>query len=48
MLTTILLIIALVLAILAMLNVPSKINLLGAAVITTIVALLLPSAARLM
>ena len=48
MLTTILLIIALVLAILAMLNVPSKLNLLGAAVVTTIIALLLPSATRLM
>lgn len=48
MLTTILLIIALVLAILAMLNVPSKVNLLGASLVTVIISLLLPSAARLM
>ena len=48
MLTTLLLIVALILAILAVVNIPSKFNLLGASVITTIVALLLPSATRLM
>ena len=48
MLTTLLLIVALILAILAVVNVPSKLNLLGAAVVTTIIALLLPSATRLM
>ena len=48
MLTTLLLIVALILAIMAMVNVPSKFNLLGASVIVTIIVLLLPSAARLM
>ena len=48
MLTTLLLIVALILAILSVVNVPSKFNLLGAAVITTIIALLLPSATRLL
>lgn len=48
MLTTLLLIVALVLAILAVIPVASKFNLLGASVIVTIIALLLPSATRLM
>ena len=48
MLTTLLLIVALILAILAVVNIPSKFNLLGASVITTIVALLLPAASRLL
>ena len=48
MLTALLLIVALILAIMAMVNVPSKFNLLGAAIVTTIIALLLPSATRLL
>ena len=48
MLTTLLLIVALVLAIMALANVPSRINLLAVSMITTIVALLLPNLSRLL